>query len=183
MTPLRASLLPDPAAIEFIALALIRPTEQHYAEHAELLAQDLRRVALWRVPIVLERDSLAVMDGHHRLAAACRLGLAFAPCLRLAYAQVGLTATRSGYRVDPAEIVRRARQCDLYPPKTTRHAFAQPLPLCNVSLCLLDAARRPRLTAHSKEKFRATPLPVPGLPADRPRRHWPRKRLRTGGRT
>jgi len=139
MTPLRASLLPDPAAIEFIALALIRPTEQHYAEHAELLAQDLRRVALWRVPIVLERDTHAVMDGHHRLAAACRLGLAFAPCLRLDYAQACVTATRSGYRVEPAEILRRARHCDLYPPKTTRHTFAQPLPLCNVSLCLLGA--------------------------------------------
>ncbi len=59
-----------------------------------------------------------------------------APGLR---AQVSVTATRDGYRVDPAEIVRRARTAEPYPPKTTRHAFARPLPLCNLSLCLLEA--------------------------------------------
>jgi hypothetical protein len=138
MTLLRPTPDTEPAAIALVPLALILPTEHHYPAHAQALAADMHRRGLWHMPIVLDQDSHAVMDGHHRLAAAHLLGLAVAPCLRLAYAQVSVTATREGYRVDPAEIVRRARSADPYPPKTTRHAFACPLPLCNLSLCLLE---------------------------------------------
>ena len=125
--------------IELIAVALIRPTEHHYPAHAESLAADMRAHALWRVPIVLERGSNAVMDGHHRLDAARQLGLDFAPCVRLDYAQVNVHATREGYDVCPADILRRALAADPYPPKTTRHEFDGPLPLCNISLRVLGA--------------------------------------------
>jgi hypothetical protein len=138
MNLLRSTPAIDPATIALVPLALILPTEHHYPAHAQALAADMRRQRLWHVPIVVDQDSHAVMDGHHRLAAAHLLGLAVAPCLRLDYAQVSVTATRDGYRVDPDEIVRRALTAEPYPPKTTRHAFARPLPLCNLSLCLLE---------------------------------------------
>lgn len=141
MTLLRLTLATEPAPIALVPLALILPTEHHYPAHAQALAADMRHHRLWRTPIALDRDSHAVMDGHHRLAAAHLLGLAVAPCLWLDYARVSVTASRDGYRVDPAEIARRARHADPYPPKTTRHAFAQPLPVCNLSLCLLELGK------------------------------------------
>ncbi|HVJ37965.1 MAG TPA: ParB N-terminal domain-containing protein [Stenotrophomonas sp.] len=127
------------ASIELVPLAIIRPTERHYPEHADSLAADMRQHALWRVPIVIERSSNAVMDGHHRLVAARQLGLYFVPCLRLDYTQVRVSAARAGYDVCPADILRRALAADPYPPKTTRHEFDGPLPLCNLSLTELVA--------------------------------------------
>lgn len=123
--------------VHFVRSDAILPNECHYPEHAASLAETLRREQLWRIPIVLECNSLAVMDGHHRLQAALQLKLAYVPCLLLGYGDVEVIATREGYLVTPQEIVRRARAQDLYPPKTTRHRFPSALPTCNVSVCLL----------------------------------------------
>jgi hypothetical protein len=124
--------------IHFVRIDLIRPNKRHHPEHAAALADTIMREQLWRIPITLERNSLAVMDGHHRFEAARRLKLSHVPCLLLDYEQVEVIATRQGYIVTPQEIVRRARTGDLYPPKTTRHRFPSPLPVCNISLWLLQ---------------------------------------------
>lgn len=123
--------------IHFVRIDLIQPNECHHAEHAAALADTIMREQLWRIPITLERNSLAVMDGHHRFEAARRLKLKYVPCLLLDYDRVEVSASRQGYIVTPQEIVRRARTGDLYPPKTTRHRFPSPLPACNISLWLL----------------------------------------------
>lgn len=124
--------------IHFVHVKHIRPNECHYPKHAMTLADAILREQLWRIPIALERTSLAVMDGHHRLQAARQLRLKYVPCLLLDYDYVEVGATRRGYRVNPYEIVRRARVVDLYPPKTTRHRFPSPLPICNISVALLQ---------------------------------------------
>lgn len=124
--------------IHFVRADLILPNECHHPEHAASLAETIRREQLWRIPIALERNSLAVMDGHHRVEAALQLRLIYVPCLLLDYDQVEVSASRLGYLVTPQEILRRAKARDLYPPKTTRHRFSSPLPTCNVSIWLLQ---------------------------------------------
>ncbi|PCE33083.1 ParB N-terminal domain-containing protein [Burkholderia ubonensis] len=122
--------------IEFVSTAAILPNEEHDHAHAAELARAMQYSGLWRVPIILERDSFAVMDGHHRLAAAHALGLSRIPALRLEYRQVEVVASRDGFVVTPEEIVARARGGRLYPQKTTRHLFPSPIPNCNISLVL-----------------------------------------------
>jgi hypothetical protein len=124
--------------IDFVPVEQIRPNECHYPDHAVTLADTILREQLWRIPIALERTSLAVMDGHHRLEAARRLRLKYVPCLLLDYDSVEVDATRHGYLVNPDEIMRRARSGELYPPKTTRHRFPSPFPICNISMLLLQ---------------------------------------------
>ncbi|MXS85763.1 hypothetical protein ABO04_07555 [Nitrosomonas sp. HPC101] len=124
--------------IHFIHVKRVRPNECHYSNHAAALADTILREQLWRIPIAVERASLAVMDGHHRLEAAHQLGLKYIPCLLLDYNCVKVDATRQGYLVNPHEIVRRARNGELYPPKTTHHCFPSPFPICNISVSLLQ---------------------------------------------
>ncbi|ARO87448.1 hypothetical protein EBAPG3_006490 [Nitrosospira lacus] len=124
--------------VHFVLVKQIHPHECHYPHHAAALADTILREQLWRMPIALERTSLAVMDGHHRLQAACQIRLKYVPCLLLDYDYVQVDATRRNYPVNPHEIVRRARAGDLYPPKTTRHRFPSPLPICNISVPLLQ---------------------------------------------
>lgn len=123
--------------IHYVQVDRVRPNECHYPEHAAVLAKTILSEQLWRIPITLERNSLAVMDGHHRVEAARILQLKYIPCLFLDYDQVKVSATRLGYVVTPQEIVRRAKSGELYPPKTTRHQFPSLLPICNISLLLL----------------------------------------------
>ncbi|WP_239250907.1 ParB N-terminal domain-containing protein [Candidatus Nitrotoga sp. M5] len=123
--------------IQYIRVDRVRPNECHYPEHAAALAETILSEQLWRIPITLERNSLAVMDGHHRVEAARLLQLQYIPCLFLDYDQVTVSTSRQNYVVTPKEIVRRAKSGELYPPKTTRHQFPSLLPICNISLLLL----------------------------------------------
>lgn len=135
--------------IHLVPVGRIRPSELHYPEHAIALADTIRDEQIWHIPVTLERRSLTVMDGHHRVAAARLLKLKFVPCVLLDYSQVEVSATRPGYLVTPQEIVRRAKAEDPFPPKTTRHRFSSPLPICDISLSLLagePVSARPRIT-------------------------------------
>ncbi|MDV6344216.1 ParB N-terminal domain-containing protein [Nitrosomonas sp. Is37] len=124
-------------SIHLVPIGRIRPSELHDPQHAIALADTIQNEGIWRIPVTLERHSLAVMDGHHRVAAAHLLKLKFVPCVLLDYNQVEVSATRPGYLVTPQEIVRRAQTEEPYPPKTTFHRFLSPLPTCDLSLSLL----------------------------------------------
>lgn len=125
-------------SIQLVPIGRILPSEFHDLQHAAALADTLQTDRIWRIPVTLERRSLVIMDGHHRVAAARLLKLKFVPCVLLDYSQVEVDAMRAGYFVTPQEIVRRAQMEDLYPPKTTRHRFLSPLPTCDLSLSLLS---------------------------------------------
>jgi hypothetical protein len=58
--------------IQLIPTDLILPNEQHVEARLLEVIDSIARSGRWTAPIVLESDSLAVMDGHHRLAAAKR---------------------------------------------------------------------------------------------------------------
>jgi len=126
--------------IHLIATELILPNEQHVEARVFEVIESITHSGRWIAPIVIERVSFAVMDGHHRLAAAKHLNLPRVPCLMLDYTQVRVQARRSGYCVDGEQVIERSHTRSLYPPKTTRHIFSQELPTCDVDLAILKAA-------------------------------------------
>lgn len=130
-------LMQAPWPIVLIPVDRILPNEEHDVGRLVEVLDSIERTGRWTAPIVLERTSLAVMDGHHRLAAARALSFVRVPCVLLDYAAVKVESRRPGIDVDGAQIIARSRACTLYPPKTTRHVFSQPLPVCSIALDLL----------------------------------------------
>ena len=127
----------DTWPIELVPTERILPNEEYDEARLLELLNSIERSGRWTAPIVLERTSLAVMDGHHRLAAARRLSLSRVPCVLLDYAQVGVQARRPGFQVDGGQIIARSLARMLYPPKTTRHIFPRPLPTCSIEIGVL----------------------------------------------
>ncbi|MBN3790972.1 ParB N-terminal domain-containing protein [Burkholderia sp. Ac-20353] len=128
----------DTWTIELIPTERILPNEEHDETRLLEVLDSIARSGRWTAPIVLERASFAVMDGHHRLAAARRLSLPRVPCVLLDYAQVGVETRRPDFRVDGEQIVARSRARVLYPPKTTRHIFPRALPVCSIDITILS---------------------------------------------
>ncbi|MGN6085024.1 ParB N-terminal domain-containing protein [Trinickia sp.] len=123
--------------VELIATERILPNEEHDEARLLEVLGSIERAGRWTAPIALERKSFAVMDGHHRLAAARRLSLPRVPCVLLDYGQVDVQTRRPAFQVDAAQIVARSLARRLYPPKTTRHIFPRPLPPCSIELAVL----------------------------------------------
>ncbi|GJE57057.1 MULTISPECIES: ParB N-terminal domain-containing protein [Methylobacterium] len=111
--------------IRLISPLDLRPTEEiSLGRVREVIAMIVARQA-WTQPICLERTTLAILDGHHRHAAAIQLGLRRVPVRVFAYEAVELASWRAEIHPTRDEVLRRARAGELYPPKTTRHSFEQ----------------------------------------------------------
>lgn len=102
--------------------------------------QIISKAQRWTVPIMVEKDALFVMDGHHRLEVALRLGLLSVPVIPMDYSSVDVTAWRTGETITPRQIYQMARSGLKFPAKTTRHIFSGDLPVCDLPL---DALRHP----------------------------------------
>ncbi|WP_420963899.1 ParB N-terminal domain-containing protein [Brucella sp. IR073] len=116
------------------------PTEEVDSERVDALQKSILQAGCWTVPIAVEKDALFVMDGHHRLAVAHRLGLAALPVILLDYNTVRVEGWRLGEVITPAIIYAMVRSGGKFPIKTTRHIFGNALPACDLPLALLHGA-------------------------------------------
>ena len=119
------------------------PHEEHDGHRARTLGRRIGRAGVWTAPLVVERDSLMVMDGHHRLRAAETLGLSVLPVVLMSYEDAGvlLQAWRKGEVWSPAIVLSRARSGLLLPRKTTRHLFQPAIGSVAIPLDRLAAQR------------------------------------------
>ena len=121
--------------IVLLAPHQLLPTEEFIEERVLQVGRDIINEGVWRKPILVERTSLIIMDGHHRREFARRHLLARVPCLLLDYSQVELRSWRTEFDLLPEEVIARGVQGRLYPAKTTRHVvYADVNILCNYSL-------------------------------------------------
>lgn len=145
--------------LALLPLDAIRPTEEILPERVAEVVAMIRTRDAWTQPIAVEAESLALLDGHHRLAAARVLGFNRVPVRLFDYREVELTSWRPDYAPTPAEVIARARSGDLYPHKTTRHRFPlRPpveIPLTSLLGTVEPNASSPRDTARSALERRA----------------------------
>lgn len=113
------------------------PTEEVDPDRVNVLEAQILEAGSWTAPITAEKDALFIMDGHHRLTVAHRLGLTAVPVLLLDYSSVRVESWRPAETITPANIFAMARSGRRFPCKTTRHIFDRPLPACDVPLAFL----------------------------------------------
>ncbi len=114
---------------EPVEIARLKPTEMVDAAHVRALAEDMRRDGVQRRPVLVERHSFAILDGHHRYHAAKALGLALINAVVIDYDDARLTlASWTDRRFTRADVCAAAESGDLLPAKSTRHILNPPLP-------------------------------------------------------
>ncbi len=103
------------------------------------LVAELRRTGTFSEPIWVARGSMVILNGHHRVEALRRLGARRAAAWLLDYdaETVRLEPWRPGPAIAKSEVVERAREGRLFPPKTTRHTLRVELPRRAVPLAEL----------------------------------------------
>jgi hypothetical protein len=111
--------------LKLLSLDRIQETEEHDFIRANQLADAIRELGFWTVPIAIEHSMLAIMDGHHRFNAAKLLNLARVPCVLMDYEKSGVTlqSWRSDWDVDVAYFFLMLKEGKQFPMKTTRHLF------------------------------------------------------------
>ncbi|HTT73578.1 MAG TPA: ParB N-terminal domain-containing protein [Thermoplasmata archaeon] len=129
-----------------VPLARLKGHEQIEPAVVEALVAELTETGVLKDPIWVARGSGVILNGHHRVAALRRLKAARVPAWVIEYEapDVRLDRWTPGPELDKAEVVRRARTGELFPPKTTRHRLDEPPPSRAVPLDRLLRPGRPR---------------------------------------
>ncbi|MEZ0345872.1 MAG: ParB/RepB/Spo0J family partition protein [Infirmifilum sp.] len=101
----------------------LKPHEKYIEERVELLLEELFTDGLLRKPVIADEKNLVLLDGHHRLEAFKRLGLAQIPVALVNYydPRIQVKSWVNGDTYDKSEVISRALKGDLFPPRTTRH--------------------------------------------------------------
>ncbi|EMO6185145.1 TPA: ParB N-terminal domain-containing protein [Proteus mirabilis] len=125
--------------LELINLELIQETEEHIPDRVIWLKEKILEEGTWKVPLLLEENSLAIMDGHHRFNAAKKLGLKRIPAVLLSYSSpyVQVISWRDDFYIDKDIVISYIKNKKLFPLKTTRHVISPTPEEINIPLSFL----------------------------------------------
>ena len=125
--------------LKLLSLDRIQETEEHDFIRANQLANAIRELGIWTVPIAIEHSTFAIMDGHHRFNAAKFLNLSRVPCVLMDYGKSGVTleSWRSEWEIEIADIFLTVKTFKKFPIKTTRHLFNPNIKEISIPLDLL----------------------------------------------
>ncbi len=123
----------SPATFALVPIGDLRAHEETEEAKVEEVLEEIQRAGAVREPILVSRDTLVILNGHHRVEALRRLGMLRVPAWVVDYRDPRIHVDRyPGSAMERApskeEIVRRARSGSLFPPKTSHHRVEFSLP-------------------------------------------------------
>ncbi len=113
------------ALIESAALV---PHEEVEQDRLSLLAQEIARDGALYCPVMVDRSTLVILDGHHRVNALRILGCCLTPVYLVDYRHPSITVSqwKAGIRVNKETVVERGLSGHPYPPRVSRHQWGLP---------------------------------------------------------
>jgi len=114
---------------ELIAPRLLRAHEEIDAERMQRLVEEIRRAGKFYPPVLVDRGTRVILDGHHRWHAAAQLGLELLPCYTVLYLDdpaIRVMSRRPDIEVTKQSVLEMALSGKTYPHKTTRHMYDLP---------------------------------------------------------
>jgi hypothetical protein len=143
----------------------LKEHEEVVPEKVRELVVEIQRTGRVIEPIWVARRTGVILNGHHRFAALRQLGAKWVPAWVLDYddGTVALTRWSPGPPLSKKEILLRARQGRLLPPKTSRHTVVVDLPDRETPLAVLlggesaRSGRADRRRSRSRARRRLQP--------------------------
>ena len=132
MPPVRPTARVTPSLrFAIVDLRRLRGHEQIRPSLLKQLVDQIRRDGVLKKPILVADKDFVILDGHHRAEALRSLGCRRIPVYFVEYESDAVRlSTWPGAVVavvDKADVLRRGREQDLFPPKTTRHTMSLPI--------------------------------------------------------
>lgn len=122
--------------VVLVPIDLLRPHEETEPERLSYLERDILGKRVLERPILVDMDTLVILDGHHRHAVLRRIGKKKIPALLIDYQSpcVSVSSWRPGERVSKEDVVRAGTGGRLMPPRTSRHILCFEIPYIHMPL-------------------------------------------------
>ncbi len=128
--------------VELVPLEVLRPHEQILPKKVDQLEKMTHRWNAYTKPLLIDRATGTILDGHHRYHVAQRLELLCVPCVLIDYLEddlieLDIWPNCGRDKVTKNEVIQAALSGNLFTPKTSRHRLSDHLPPIAVALSRL----------------------------------------------
>ena len=128
--------------VELVPLEVLRPHEQVIERKVDQLERMTHRWNAYTKPLLLDRTTGTILDGHHRYHVAQRIDLQCVPCVLIDYLEddaieLDLWPNSGRDSISKQDVVDAALSGKLMRPKTSRHRLSDHLPPIAVPLSRL----------------------------------------------
>lgn len=120
----------------------LRGHEEVIPDNLETRTSKLLRKGFYK-PIIVDRGSMVILDGHHKWTAAKSLGLARVPVILVDYlvdegVLVDIWPDCGRESIAKTEVLEMGVSGDVFPPKTSRHTLPFKIPSISIPLSDLE---------------------------------------------
>lgn len=125
-----------------VPVEILRPHEQTIPKKVDELEKMTHRWKAYVLPLVVDKNTGVILDGHHRHQVALRLGLQCLPCVLVDYlgdssVELGVWPNCGRESLTKQEVIQAGLEEGLFSPKTSRHRLSDHLPPISVPLTRL----------------------------------------------
>ena len=125
--------------VRLVPIEWLKPHEEIKVKPRDKLLDMTNRWGGFTKPILVDTQTGALLDGHHRLSVAKELGLKLIPAICLDYLNSELISLElwpnaNIESIEKPDVIEMCLGNELYPPKTTKHVVIYDLPPILVTL-------------------------------------------------
>ena len=139
---IQKTVLPVYVQVELVPLELLLPHEEIIPKKVDQLEKMTIRWNAYVLPLVVDRISGTILDGHHRYNVAKKLDLLCLPWVLVDYLnddtiELDLWPNSGRDSINKQDVIAAALSGKLFSPKTSRHRLPDHLPPISVPLSRL----------------------------------------------
>jgi hypothetical protein len=128
--------------VELVPLEVLRPHEETIAKKVDELERMTHRWKAYVLPLVIDKNTGVILDGHHRHQVALRFNLLCLPCVLVDYTgddtvELDVWPNCGRNSISKEEVIDAGLLGNLFPPKTSRHRLSDHLPPISMPLSRL----------------------------------------------
>ena len=112
--------------VDKVKLNELNPHEQVIEENLRKVLKSLKIEKRLKEPVVVDKETKVILDGHHRVKAYEILGLREIPCRLVDYSsdEIAVDPHQNG-DISKEEVIQKGLSESLFPPKTSKHRIFQ----------------------------------------------------------
>ena len=128
--------------VSLVPLEWLKPHEEIKTKNRDKLLEMTKKWGGFTKPMLVDSQTGAILDGHHRHSVAICLGLKRAPVILIDYMTddeitVDVWPGCGLEHITKQEVIDKSLSADLYPPKTSKHTISNHMPPIHVLLEVL----------------------------------------------
>ena len=128
--------------VELVPIMWLKPHEEVKPPNVDTLHEMTLRWSAYTKPLLVDRETGTILDGHHRYHVGLRIGLSRLPVIKVDYLgddgiELDIWPASEFESLTKQQVIDTALSENLFPPKTSRHRFSDYLPPIAVPLDLL----------------------------------------------